>query len=147
MKRTLLAGLSLMIALHSFAAFALPIDTSLEQAFHRNFPDATDVRWTGEVDGYSVSFVERGIRTRVTFDKKGKFTGELRNYTAEYLPFYLTNLLKQQYPRYEIIGVTEVTAATDINYFVKVMGPKYWMTICLQNDGTYNVVERYRRAD
>ena len=147
MKRILLAGLSFMIALHSFAAFMLPVDTSLEQAFHRNFPDATDVRWTEEVDGYSVSFVDKGIRTRVTFDKKGKFNGELRNYTAQYLPFYLTNLLKQQYPRYEVIGVTEVTSATDINYFVKVMGPKYWMTIRLENDGNTSVVERYRKAD
>jgi hypothetical protein len=147
MKSILLAGLSFMIALHSFAAFTLPIDTSLEQAFHNSFPNATDVRWTEEADGYSVNFAERGIRTRVTFDKKGKFIGELRNYTAEYLPFYLTNLLKQQYPRYEAIGVTEVTSATDINYFVKIMGPKYWMTICLLNDGTSSVTERYRRAD
>jgi hypothetical protein len=147
MKRILLAALSLMIALHSFAAFRFNVDSSLEQAFHNNFPDATDVRWTEEADGYSVNFVDKEIRTRVTFDKKGKFTGELRNYSAQYLPFYLTNLLKQQYPRHEIIGVTEVASSTDINYFVKVMGPKYWITIRLENDGNTSVVERYRRAD
>ena len=42
-------------------------------------------------------------------------------------------------------GITEITSADDINYFVKLEGAKHWITVRVDNDGNSMVVEKYRK--
>ena len=147
MKKLALAGFALLIAFHSFAWSGPDVQKVLQQAIEQNFPNAENVTWSTEANGYTVSFTVKSILTRISYDKKGKFTGSLRNYSEQMLPFYITNMLKQKYPDYKTFGVTEITSADEINYFVKLEGPKRWITVRVDNDGNSSVVERYRKQE
>lgn len=117
----------------------------LEQSFEQSFPNAEHVSWSNDVDGYTVNFTVKSILTRISYDKKGNFTGSLRSYTGEMLPLFITNLLKQKYPKDKIYGVTEITSPDALNYFVKLQGTKNWITVQVDNEGNNMVVEKYRK--
>lgn len=146
MKKIILAGLSLMIVFQSFAFRDSSTDENLQLAFRTNFPNAEKVQWFKEQGFYIVNFVDNGILTRISYNENGKFNKSVRNYTAETLPYYLVNQLKTRYPGQDIYGITEIASATDIEYFVKLRGSKYWTTVALTSDGASYVVERYRKA-
>ena len=142
MKKITLAAL--VIALFSFTGPS--VKEGLEASFSRNYPTAQNVHWTDDQDGYTVSFIEKTVLTRINYDKNGKFTGSIRNYTEQFLPFYLTTVLTQKYPGQAIYGITEIASPTDIVYFVKLESEKYWTSIRLDNDGNTKVIERYKKG-
>ena len=145
MKKIAIAGFTLLIAFQSFAWSGPDVQKLLQQSFEQSFPNAEHVTWSDDPDGYTVSFTIKSVLTRISYDKKGKFTGSLRNYSEQMLPFYITNLLTQKYPGDKIFGVTEITSPDDINYFVKLEGSKNWITVRIDNDGNIMVVEKYRK--
>jgi hypothetical protein len=150
MKRTAFtstAVLAILISLASFAFRGPSVRESLEQSFQKHFPNAENVHWNEDPNGYTVSFTIKTILTRINYDRKGRFTGSLRNYSEQLLPFYLINILKQKYPGQDIYGVTEITNATDINYFVKLESPSTWTTVRLDNDGNSAIIERYNKGN
>jgi hypothetical protein len=148
MKKIMLVAVVLLIGIHSYSyAGGGTVKETLQQTFHKNFPSAENVHWIDNPEGYTVSFTLKGIITRINYDSKGKFKGSVRNYTEQFLPFYLINVLKQEYPGQEIYGVTEITTATDISYFVKLESEKYWTTVRVDNDGNTAVTERLRKAN
>lgn len=145
-KKIAAAALTLLIALHSFAFTGPDVEKLLQQSFKQSFPNAENVTWNNDVDGgYTVSFTIKSILTRISYDSKGKFVGSLRNYSEQMLPFFINNMLKQKYPGDQIYGVTEITSATDINYFVKLESPKRWITVRIDNDGNSMVIEKYKK--
>jgi hypothetical protein len=147
MKQITLAALTLLIVSQSFAWSGPDIRLALQETFHKNFPNAGNVHWEEDQSGYTVSFVFQSIYTRITYDRKGRFTGSLRNYSEQFLPFSVTNEIKREYPSQDIFGVTEVSSPSGLTYFVKLESPKTWTTICMQNDGTFSVVEKYDRVN
>ena len=146
MKKITIAALALLLLLRVSAAGNGPeVKKDLQQSFQKDFPNAENIHWGENNDGYSVTFTVKSILTRITYDKKGRFTGSLRNYSEQILPFYLTNKLKKKYPGQEIYGVTEVTTPNDVTYFVKLQSDKYWTTVRLEADGSSEMVEQYGR--
>ena len=159
MKNVTLAIFALGIALNSFANTTpnikegpkekevLKVKKSLEQSFENNFPNAENVRWFDNAEGYTVSFTANKIVSRVDYDLQGKFTGSLRNYSKDMLPYYLVDQLKQKYPNESIFGITEVATPTSIHYFVKLEDAKSWTTVLLDNDGAMTVTEQFNKAN
>ncbi len=159
MKNITLASFALAIALNSFANTipnikegpkekeVLKVKKGLEQSFENNFPNAENVRWIDDAEGYTVSFTANKIVTRVNYDLQGKFTGSLRNYSKDLLPYYLVDQLKQKYPGESIFGITEITTPTSINYFVKLEDAKSWTTVVLDNDGGMTVTEQFNKSN
>lgn len=146
MQKIIFAALTLLIAFHSFAWSGPDVEKLLQQSFEHTFPNAEHVTWNNDAaGGYTVTFTVKTILTRITYDKKGNFVSSLRNYTEQMLPFFITNMLKNKYPGDQIYGVTEITSSSDINYFVKLEGPKTWITVRIDNDGNTMVVEKYRK--
>ncbi len=142
MKKITLAAL--VIALFSFTG--PNIKEGLEASFTKNYPTAQNVRWTDDQNGYTVSFTEKTVLTRLNYDLNGKFSGSLRNYTEQFLPFYLTTVLNEKYPGQAIFGITEIASPTEIVYFVKLESAKYWTTVRLDRDGNNAIVERYTKG-
>ncbi len=146
MKKITIAALALLLLLRVTAATNGPeVKKDLQQSFQKDFPNAENIHWGENNEGYSVTFTVKSILTRITYDKKGRFTGSLRNYSEQILPFYLTNKLKKKCPGQEIYGVTEVTSPNDVTYFVKLQSDKYWTTVRLEADGSSEMVEQYGR--
>src|SRR5579872_700225 len=110
MKKITLAALALLIVSHSFASFGPDIRQALQQSFHKNFPNASNVHWEEDQNGYAVSFTFQSVFTRITYNHKGRFTGSLRNYSKQFLPFFLTDRIGKEYAGEEIYGVTEVSS-------------------------------------
>jgi hypothetical protein len=166
MKKIFLAGFSILLALLVYGpgqAFAEPhqavtgsdpavskpglvVSDKLLQEFHESFPGAERVSWQESDNRYIVSFVEQGIYNRIIYKKTGEFSNSLRNYGERDLPYYLVKSLKKKYPGQKIFGVTEITTTSDIAYFVKLEGPKDWITVNLNSEGDCFVVESYSKA-
>ena len=122
MKKIILAGLSILIVLHSLAFNDSTISEKLQQSFRTNFPNAEKVQWYREPGFYIVNFVENGVFTRISYSEDGKFNRSIRNYSAQQLPYYLVNALKTQYADQTIYGVTEIANESAIAYYVKLEG-------------------------
>jgi hypothetical protein len=158
MKKVLLAGFSILLALlvnepnRVFAETPGVSETKpgvseqLMQKFRESFPDAEQVNWQESNNWYIVSFTEQGVLNRITYKQTGEFVSSFRNYGEHDLPYYLIESLKKKYPGQKIIGVTEITAISDIAYFVKLEGPKYWISVRLNGEGDSFIVESYRKA-
>jgi hypothetical protein len=166
MKKIIPAGLCLLLALlvyvpgQAFAGSRLTvfgsdsgIDKSIPavsdkllQEFHESFPNAERVNWEETDKRFVVSFVEQGISNRITYKKNGDFISSFRNYGERDLPYYLVSSLKKKFSGQKIFGITEVTTVSDITYFVKLEGPKDWITVSVDSEGTSSVVESYSKA-
>ena len=146
MKKIILAGLSILIVLHSLASNDSSISEKLQQSFRAHVPAAEKVYWYKESGSYIVNFVENGVLTRISYSEEGKFNGSMRNYSAQQLPYYLVNALNRQYAGQTIFGVTEIASQSAIVYYVKLEGSKFWTTVNLDSDGNSYVVEKYRKA-
>jgi hypothetical protein len=161
MKKILLAGFSILIGLQLFAASrpgmslspvvsaASPgpaVNERLLKTFKESFPNAEKVLWDESKDFYTVSFVEQNILNRITYEKNGDFASDIRYYTERSLPYYLINVVKNKYHREKIYGVTEITTTAGILYYVKLEGPKYWLTVMLDSEGSSVVQDKYLKA-
>ena len=122
------------------------VSEKLLREFHQSFPDATDAMWEEEKQLYVVSFKEQGRVSRILYNKDGQFISLYRNYDEHNLPYYLVSRLKNEFPGQKIFGVTEVTSGSNVAYFVKLEGPKRWMTIELNSNGDYTITDSYRKA-
>ncbi len=122
------------------------VSERLLRNFHESFPNAEKVIWRESADSYEVSFVAETILTRISYDKDGEFIASLRYYTEKNLPYYLINIVNHKYHPQKIYGVTEVSNRSDILYYVKLEGPKFWLTVLLDSDGTSSVTEKFRKA-
>ncbi len=123
------------------------IGEKLQQEFRESFPDAEKISWQESNDGYRVSFVQDGIPRRINYKRNGDFVSAFRNYGENKLPYYLVNSLKKKYPGQKIFGVTEISTVSDINYFVKLEGPKRWITVSLNGEGDWFITDSYRKSD
>ena len=122
------------------------VSERLLKAFRESFPDAEKVTWDESHKYYTVSFVEQGILTRIDYEKNGEFAGSTRYYTERSLPYYLVNFVKHNYSGYKIYGVTEIAAFSSILYYIKLEGPKHWLTVVLNGEGESFIQDKYRKA-
>ncbi len=123
------------------------IGEKLQQEFRESFPGAEKINWQESNNGYLVSFVKEGVLGRISYKRNGEFISSFRNYGEHELPYYLVNSLKKKYPDQKIFGVTEISTASDISYFVKLEGPKRWITVCLNKEGDWFITDSYRKAN
>lgn len=144
----LTTAFTLLITITSMAFTGPEIQKVLQETIQKNFPNAENIHWETEASGgFTVSFNVESILTRISYDKKGKFVSSTRYYSGQMLPFNLTDMLKDRYPNKKIFGVTEITYPNEINYYVKLEGPKTWTTVFIDKDGDTYVTEKFRKAE
>lgn len=143
MKQIMLAALAFLLSAHSFASPGPGVKQALQQSFEKSFPGAGDIHWEQNRNGYAVEFRIESVLTRITYDRKGRFTGSIRYYSRQFLPVNLTDKIKQQYPNDEIFGVTEATSPTAMVYFIKLEGARTWTTLFIDNEGNLSETEKF----
>ena len=141
------SSLSSPISYYSTSEQQSAIGEKLQQEFRESFPGAEKISWQESNNGYLVSFVKDGTPGRISYKKNGEFISAFRNYGERGLPYYLVNSLKKKYPGQKIFGVTEISTVSDISYFVKLEGPKRWITVSLSKDGDWFVTDSYRKTN
>jgi hypothetical protein len=122
------------------------ISEKLLKSFKQAFPNAQQVKWLEQSDKYTVNFTENGILTKIDYDKDGNFIGSLRYYTEKNLPVSILVKLQKKYADKKIFGVTEVTNESGVEYYIKLEDDKNWITVKSNNEGSMQVVEKYKKA-
>jgi hypothetical protein len=158
MKKLFFLSCSLLIVLSSFANSPRNIDEKLLQSFSTSFPHAEKIHWQELSQSYVVSFVDNGILSRVTYQKKdGAMANYFRYYQEEGLPMGIRSDLKHDYEGKKIWGVVEVSTPV-INrdgdtdgtlstlYYVKLEGATNWLTVKIDSNGNSEVVEKLKKA-
>jgi hypothetical protein len=130
-----------------FSSFAGgTVNEKLLLAFSEIYPNAVQVSWMEYPETYAVYFLEQGIRATIIFNKDGTFIRSTRYYKEEFLPYYLVAAIRGKYPAKKIYSITEISSPDNIEYFVKLVDDKYWMTLKVGSEGNIRVIEKFRKA-
>ena len=114
--------------------------------FQNVFHTVTDVRWVSSKNDISASFVQDGIRTNVTYNKKGRWLNTFIYYPGYKLDPSLRSLVLTDYLKYEIVGVTEIHLHKDVIYSVSIQNEKNVKKLILC-DGRVSVFQEFQRAN
>jgi hypothetical protein len=123
------------------------ISDKLLATFKQTFPDAEQVKWVEQEDKYTVNFKEKGILTKIEYDKDGNFVNSLRYYTEKNLPVNILCKLQKKYADKKVFGVTEMSTESAIEYYIKMEDANNWITVRSTQDGNMQVVEKYKKAE
>jgi hypothetical protein len=123
----------------------LTVSDKLLQVFRQTFPDAKQVKWIEEPGGYEVSFRQNDILTKVLYDKDARFIGSLRYYSEKNLPITILCQLQKKYAGKTIWGVTEQSAESSTEYYVKLVDDQNWYTVKSDTEGNMQVIEKYKK--
>ena len=153
-KYLLITGLLLSLSAGVFAATGtnpgnsnnITVSDKLLQTFKQTFPDAEQVKWLEQEDKYTVNFKEKGIITKIEYDKEGNFMSSLRYYTEKNLPVNILCRLQKKYADKKVFGVTEMATETAVEYYIKLEDDNNWITVKSTVDGNMQVVEKYKKA-
>jgi hypothetical protein len=133
MKKIITAAIALVLMVS--VANATP-DSKVLQRFKETFPNAQNVKWLDDKDGYLVSFTQNGNLNKVVYDTEGNFTYALKYYGGEGLPTNVAMSLSKNYGESKIIGVTEVTTQNNAMYDVKLSKGNKLYCLKVSSDGS-----------
>jgi hypothetical protein len=145
MKKYLFIVYFSMVGFSAMAA-GRTINEKLLLVFRETYPNAVQVSWMEYPETYTVYFVEQGIRSTIIFNKDGTFVRSTRYYQEEFLPYYLVAAIREKYHEKKIYSITEVSSPNNVEYFVKLVDDKYWMTLKLDSEGNIRILEKFRKA-
>ena len=143
MKKTIITLSALLMMLASFAA--APNEKVLK-IFNATFISPQEVSWYDHNNYYDVSFLQAGIRSSVKYDKEGNFISSIRYYGEQNLPINIVCQLKKKYASKKIFGVTEMTNAEEVNYYINLEDDKTWVTVKVTGNGQMIFVEKFRKS-
>lgn len=146
MKKIFVLFYSVILGLNSLGASAKNVNEKVLQVFKESFPKAEQVIWTEAKGTYTVQFVEEGVRSNITYDENGNFIQSVRYYQEQNLPYYLVVNLKKKYPDKKIFGITELSMNQEIEYYVKLVDAKIWLTLKLDSEGQITMIEKFKKA-
>src|SRR4051812_30138860 len=110
MKRLFVLTCALLFGTLTFAFTPRTIDEKLLHAFNTSFPRAENVNWLEASQVYVVSFMDNGIRSRITYRKDGVISSYIRYYFEEGLPVNVRLALQRSFPGKKVWGVVEISA-------------------------------------
>lgn len=143
--KNLIAGFACLFLLTASCLAELPNDKVLK-TFQTTFASAKQVKWMEYGPYFEVSFVQANIQASVRYDKEGNFLSCTRYYDEQQLPVNIACKLKSKYADKTVFGITELTNAEDITYYVKMFDNKNWYCIKVDGNGRTEMVEKYRKA-
>jgi hypothetical protein len=133
MKKAILHVACILIVVSATAAAP---GSKLLQRFSQTFPNAKNIIWRDDTNGYFVSFIQSGDYNKAFYNKDGEFVYSLKYYNGDKLPTNIIMTLNDKFKQAKILGVTEVTTQNKTVYDVKLskVGKLYCLDIL--SDGT-----------
>jgi hypothetical protein len=131
----------------SHGTTTVSISTKAIKDFTKTYKNADKVGWFIIKDGYLAEFKQDGIATKVFYDRKGRWVGNLRSYFEDKLPGNIRHLVKSHYYDFNIYYVQEVTVNDGIIvYLVKIEDKTSFKTIRVQ-DGEMDEMEAFKKSE
>ena len=117
--------------------------SKLIQSFKETFPNAENVKWTDDKNGYFVSFYQHGNFEKIFYNKENDFVCSWKYTDGKDLPTNIVMALKQKYGESNIKGVTELTNQTGMIYSIKFSKADNLYDLQVNADGTILKEEKY----
>ncbi|HKO82865.1 MAG TPA: hypothetical protein VJU78_20805 [Chitinophagaceae bacterium] len=126
----------LAVAISSLTAFASDknVNSTVLNAFNKEFAGAKDVQWTSTSDYYKAAFVYNGQNVNAFYKVDGEFIAMTRNITSLELPINLQTNLKNNYSKYWITDLFEVSSNEGTSYYITM--EKADAKLILKSDGS-----------
>ena len=106
------------------------------QRFNETFPNAKNVKWIDDKEGYFVSFSQNENYNKVFYNKDGDFVYSLKYSNGDQLPTNIAMALNKKFGETKMLGVTEVTTQTNTVYNVKLSKDEKLYCLNILTDGT-----------
>jgi hypothetical protein len=125
----------LAVAISSLTVFASDknVNSTVLNAFNKEFAGAKDVQWTSTSDYYKAAFVYNGQNVNAFYKVDGEFIAMTRNITSLELPVNLQTNLKNNYSKYWITDLFEVSSNEGTSYYITM--EKAEAKLVLKSDG------------
>lgn len=121
------------------------ISTKALKDFNKTYKKAATAGWFVIKDGYLAEFKQDGVTTKVYYDHKGRWVGNLRSYFEDKLPRDIRHLVKSHYYDYNIYYVHEVSVHDKTVYLIKIEDKTSLKTIRVQ-DGEMDETESFKKS-
>jgi len=114
--------------------------------FEKTFKNVTGEKWYEMPDGYRVIFIAKDVRSRIDYDKNGKWMHTIKYYDEKKLPVEVRRLVASSYLDYSIRTVEEIEAPHDIKFYViHLDGETNWINIKV-SDNEINELEKIKKS-
>lgn len=135
MKKYALIGIAGLISFGSFAQKLKEKDvpTAVVAAFHKQFPEAKEVKWEKEKENYEASFDLKKVDNSVVFDESGKFIESEIEIKMSELPKGVVEYVQKTYSQ-KVKEAAKITAANGtVTYEAEIKG----MDLHFDKDGKF----------
>jgi len=146
MKKTFFSLILLLIASIGFSFTSPVVNEKVLEAFKKTFHNPQEIQWYENAEGYEVHFRCDETNSKVWYDREGNILKTYRYYNEFKLPPFISGRVKKRYPDKNIFGVTEITNAAGVSYYIKLEDEKNWTTIKADSQGFLEVHEKYRKS-
>jgi hypothetical protein len=116
------------------------------KSFTETFPNASNVKWSDDKEGYFVSFTQNENFEKVLYSKSGKFVCSWRYSDGKELSTPVIMSLKKNYKDCDITGVTEVATDQNVSYEIKLANSKNWYSVKVSADGRITGSEKFNNV-
>jgi len=113
--------------------------------FNSIYNDVVDVKWYNEKEGLFAYFTQDSIKSRVSYDKKGRFLSTIREYDETRLPSRVRHLVKSTYYDFSIYKVIELNYFNQTIYYIKMEDKTSWKMARIADD-EMTIVEEFAKA-
>lgn len=87
------------------------IPSVVKEAFHHNYPTATDSEWEKEGNNYEVEFKNSGTEMSAAYSADGKLISSETEISPSQLPEAARNYMSEHFPGQKISEACKITAA------------------------------------
>jgi hypothetical protein len=110
----------LAVAISSLTAFAGEenVNSTVLSAFNKEFAGAKDVQWTSAENYYKAAFVFNGQNVTAFYQLDGELMAMTRNISSLELPISLQTNLKNNYSKYWISDLFEISNNEETSYYI-----------------------------
>ena len=116
------------------------------RSFVSSYSNATDPIWVKYSGGFVVYFTRNGIRHKVYYTQTGDQKCIIRQYSAEYMPPEIRQLVDFTFCGYTILLVNEITRAGKTRYEIKIEAESSIKEIKIDDNGI-EVMNEFKRSN
>jgi len=130
----------LAVAISSLTAFAREenVSTTVLNSFNKQFAGAKEVQWTTTNDYYKAAFVYNGQNVNAFYQLDGGLIAMTRNISSLQLPISLQTNLKNNYSKYWISDLFEVSNNEGTSYYITIENAETKIILKSNDTGKWN---------
>ena len=127
------------------ATNASGVNVKAVKDFSKSFKNVTGEKWYTVSDGFFANFNDKGIETKVAYDKKGIWHSTIRTLDDTQLPSDVRDVVKSKYYDSKILVGYEIKHNDGFVYIIKIEDTKT-LKILRVTDGEIEIISDYTRG-